>query len=134
VFHVLGDIDNPGSMVLTEKDYIDFGIYLSKMEERFTIPHSIRISLPRSTLLFIGHRFEGMTFLIVFESFIKLMSSLVEMSVAILPQLPPNIKSSKKMAFQEYLDKFIESNIRAKVYWGGLDAFSEELRKRLEKK
>jgi SIR2-like domain len=32
VYHLYGDIDIPGSMVLTEKDYIDFVIFLNKEE------------------------------------------------------------------------------------------------------
>ena len=131
VFHVFGYIDNPYSMVLTEKDYVDFAIYLSKHGERDTLPHSIRQNLPNSTLLFIGHRFESMTFLIFFESFIKLLSSFESEGFAVLPTASPNIEYEKKGIIQKYLDQFTASYFKIRIYWGDLDAFLEELRGRL---
>jgi hypothetical protein len=134
VFHLLGHIDNPTSMVLTIKDYIDFAIYLSKKGEKDTLPHSIRQNLPKSTLLFIGYRLEDLSFLIVFEGFIKLMSSFeMSESIAVQVQMPPNIESEKKNAIQKYLDKFTGSYFKIRIYWGDPDAFLEQLRHRWSK-
>jgi hypothetical protein len=130
VFHLLGDIDTPSSMVLTEKDYIDFAIYLSKMGDRYTLPHSIRQTLSSSTLLFIGYKLEDISFLIVFQGFIKLMSSRQPTSVAVQVQLPPEIDPDKKKTIQDYLDKFTESNFKMRIYWGESDMFLEQLRRR----
>jgi hypothetical protein len=119
---------------LTVKDYIDFAIYLSKRGERDTLPHSIRQNLPNSTLLIIGYRLEDLSFLIVFEGFIKLMSSLeMSESIAVQVQLPPNIESEKKSTIQKYLDEFTGRYFKTRIYWGDPDAFLEELRNRWSK-
>jgi SIR2-like domain len=134
VFHLLGDIDIPQSMVLTEKDYIDFAIYLSKMGDRYTLPHSIRQNLSNSTLLFVGYRLEDIRFIIVFEGFIKLMSSLQSKSIAVQVQLPSKIESeSQKKIIQEYLEKFTESYFKIDIYWGDSESFFQQLRNRLTK-
>ena len=134
VFHLLGDIDIPQSMVLTEKDYIDFAIYLSKMGDRYTLPHSIRQNLSNSTLLFVGYRLEDIRFIIVFEGFIKLMSSLQSKSIAVQVQLPSKIESeSQKKIIQEYLEKFTESYFKIDIYWGDSESFFQQLRNRLAK-
>jgi hypothetical protein len=135
VFHLLGDIDIPTSMVLTEKDYIDFAIYLSKMGDRYTLPHSIRQNLPNSTLLFVGYRLEDIRFIIVFEGFIKLMSSLQSKSIAVQVQLPSKIESeSQKKTIQEYLEKFTESYFKIDIFWGDSETFFRQLRDRLSKR
>ena len=74
VFHLLDDIDTPTFMVLTEKDYIDSAIYLNKYTsaEKYAFPQSIRRILSQATLLFIVDRLEDISFIIVFEGFIKL--------------------------------------------------------------
>jgi hypothetical protein len=131
VFHLLGDIDSPTSMVLTEKDYIDFAIYLSKMGDRYTLPHSIRQNLSNSTLLFVGYSVEDIRFIIVFQGFIKLMSSLESKSIAVQVQLPPQILPGKKKLIQMYLDKFTDRFFKIRIYWGDPDSFLRQLRSRL---
>lgn len=115
-------------MVLTVKDYIDFAIYLCKKGEKDTLPHSIRQNLPKSTLLFIGYRLEYLSFFIVFEGFIKLMSSFeMSESIAVQVQMPPNIESEKKDAIQT------GSYFKIRIYRGDPDAFLEQLRRRWSK-
>lgn len=129
VFHVLGDIDTPTSMVLTEKDYIDFVIYLSRVRDKY-MPHSIRQTLPRSTLLFVGYRLEDISFLIVFQGFIKLMSSLEGKSIAVQVQMSSKIDPQQKKIIREYLKKFADTAFKIRIYWGDPDDFLKELRKR----
>jgi hypothetical protein len=130
VFHLLGDIDTPRYMVLTEKDYIDFVIYLSKMGDRYTLPHSIRQTLSNSTLLFIGYRLEDISFLIVFEGFIKLMSPLEGKSIAVQVQMSSKIDPEQKKIIRKYLTKFAGDLFKIRIYWGDPDDFLKELRKR----
>ena len=53
VYHLHGIIDEPQSMVLTERDYIDFVINLTIDEN--LIPTVIRKALAMTSLLFIGY-------------------------------------------------------------------------------
>lgn len=130
VFHLLGDMEEPASIVLTEKDYIDFAIYLSKMGDKYTLPTSIRQSLSGSTLLFIGYRLEDLSFLIVFEGFIKLMSSLRNTNIAVQVQIPPRIDPIKEKDIQNYLSRFTENYFKIRIHWDNPETFLQELRKR----
>jgi hypothetical protein len=53
--HLCGHLEDPDSLVLTEDDYLDFAISLSKNED--LIPSKIRRSFVRCFLLFLGYRF-----------------------------------------------------------------------------
>jgi SIR2-like domain len=130
VFHLLGDIDSPTSMVLTEKDFIDFAIYLTRMGDKYVFPHSIRQNLSNATLLFVGYRLEDISFIIVFEAFIKLMSSLQSKSIAVQVQMPLEIEPEKRKAIRTYLNEFTESYFKIRIYWGDSNAFLQQLRNR----
>jgi hypothetical protein len=130
VFHLLGDIDTPESMVLTEKDYIDFAIYISKVGDRYVFPYSIRQNIPKATLLFVGYRLEDITFIIVFEGFIKLMSLLQSRSIAVQVQMPPRIEIEDKENIQKYLNDFTENYFKINIYWGDPNTFLQQLRRR----
>ena len=67
VYHLHGDISLPESLVLTETDYIDFVINLSRENETKILPSVIRSSLTTKSLLFIGYNFEEINFLILFS-------------------------------------------------------------------
>ena len=92
VFHLFGEFENPESMVLTEKDYIDYAIYLSMTagegEEKATLPHCIRRCFNGSSPLFLGYRLEDISFIIIFKIFLKLMSKLLGKGRAFQVHLP----------------------------------------------
>src|ERR687890_82202 len=54
VYHLHGDIDHPQSMVLTEKDYIEFIIFLNRENETKALPLEIRKKINSEQLLFVG--------------------------------------------------------------------------------
>lgn len=67
VYHLHGDMDIPQSMVLTERDYIDFIINISIEGEKAILPAAILKELATSSLLFIGYNLEEMNFRIIFQ-------------------------------------------------------------------
>ena len=68
VFHLLGSIDYPPSMVLTEQDYLAFLNNTNKIElERDTLPVYLRRELTRSALLFIGYSVDDINFRSLFQ-------------------------------------------------------------------
>lgn len=67
VYHLYGMLDIPQSIVLTEDDYIEFLLLLSK--DLFSmIPHRIIRSLSATTHLFIGYDLEDITFRNLYKS------------------------------------------------------------------
>jgi hypothetical protein len=122
VFHLHGHQDCPESLVLTEDDYLDFLISMSKDQD--LLPARIQEALTYSSLLFIGYRLADLNFRVLFRSLFRGMEdTLRRINLAI--QLPH--RDGPKA--QEYLDRYF-SKVKVRVYWGDAQQFVEELRDR----
>jgi signal recognition particle subunit SEC65 len=134
IYHILGDIDIPISMVLTEKEYLEFMIELNKNED--LIPTTIRKKLPRSSLLFIGYSLEDINFRAIFQGFLNFLSSLSpeerEREISVAVQIPPAISSQDQIRMQKYLDHYTKNLFQIRVYWDKTPEFLFELSKRWE--
>lgn len=88
IYHLHGQWDIPHSMVLTEDDYIDFLITVTKdINER--LHHRILRSLSGTSLIFIGYDLQDMSFRSIFKSIINTLAFGLErtnVSVQITPQ------------------------------------------------
>jgi hypothetical protein len=132
VYHLHGVIDLPQSMVLTEKDYIDFMVNLSSDKNTEILPSLIRIALVSHSLLFVGYSLSDMNFRIIFRSIMNSVGKgLMSKNIAVL--LPPNLTSDENPNSQrakEYLDRYAKDMFKVQVYWGQASDFSKELRNR----
>jgi hypothetical protein len=130
VYHLHGDIDIPQSMILTENDYIDFLVTLSKGYEDSVVPPIIRRTFVDTILLFIGYSLEDINFRIIFRNIIDYLGSRFQLrSIAVL--LPPqHISTDKIDQAQKYLDQYTKDMFKIQVYWGDALAFASELRER----
>jgi SIR2-like domain/TIR domain len=133
VYHIHGDIKNPQSMVLTEKDYFEFVINTNK-EEAQDIPSILRKEIATSSLLFIGYSVDDIDFRTIFQGFLTFLDSMLakgkrEPSVAV--QLPPEISKKGKAKMQRYLEQYTR-NLYPNVhqFWGDTSDFITELDKR----
>ena len=129
VFHLHGHKDTPESLVLTEDDYLDFLIEVSKDQD--LLPARIQEALSSSSLLFIGYRLADMNFRVLFRGLVNSKpGALRYMSLAV--QLPPEEGTEQeRLNIQNYLDQYFD-NVQVKVYWGKAENFIEELRQRWE--
>ena len=66
VYHVFGHLRDPDSLVLTEDDYFDFLIGVTKNNDM--IPHFVRSALTHTALLFLGFRLDEWDFRTLFRS------------------------------------------------------------------
>jgi len=129
VFHLHGYREVPESLVLTEDDYLDFLVNISRDQK--LIPPSIQGALS-SSLLFIGYRLADWDFRVIFRGVIgSIENSLSGLNVAV--QLPPEDSKIDPKKAQEYLSKYF-ANTRIQVYWGTAKEFLAELKKRWEEK
>jgi hypothetical protein len=127
VYHLHGVIDIEPSIVLTEKDYIDFVIHLNKEDEKVMLPPVIRIALARTHLLFIGYSLEDLTFRVIFQGISMLLDEMRPVSFAV--QLPPTFDTPEKQKMaQEYLSSYTSNIFKMDIYWGKTQQFIEELR------
>jgi hypothetical protein len=130
VYHLHGDMDIPQSMVLTEKDYIDFIINISIEGEKGILPSALLRELATSSLLFIGYNLEEINFRIIFQCVLGLqVGDLRETSVAV--QLPPRLTLDKEQRALRYLQEYTKG-MNVHVYWGNSTKFCRDLRQRLK--
>lgn len=132
VYHILGHIDYPQSMVLTERDYFEYVINLNKNEEKDMIPSVIRKELGLSSLLFIGYSLDDINFRVIFQGFLSFLNALPKefrkLSIAI--QVPPVILKGEQIKMQKYLDQYTGNMFDLHIYWGSTYDFLKDLSKR----
>ena len=63
VFHLHGHYDVPESLVLTEDDYLDFLVAVSRDDG--LLPHQIQKALAGASLLFLGYRLADWNFRVI---------------------------------------------------------------------
>ena len=130
VYHLHGILDEPQSMVLTERDYIDFVINLTLDEN--LIPTVIRKALAMTSLLFIGYSLEDMNFRVIFQGIMNKIKTSFQFS-SISVQLPPTISLEKRDNALEYLAKYTKNMFKVNIYWIDASEFSTELRNNIGK-
>ncbi len=132
VYHLHGYHEITQSMVLTESDYLDFLITLSK--EPKLLPYVIRNALAGTSLLFIGYSLADWDFRVLFRGIMSTLgASLGYTSIAV--QLPPEdaVEGGQERA-QEYLNRYFGrlQHINFCIYWGNARQFAKELHDRWE--
>jgi hypothetical protein len=130
VFHLHGHDEYPESLVLTEEDYLDFLVSISKDDQ--LLPHQVRRYLASTSLLFVGYSLADWTFRVLFRGLVSSVEqSLRRISVTV--QLPPlqnaDVPGSSHSEIQAYLARYFDQ-IDIRVYWGSAQEFMSELRTR----
>ena len=129
VFHLHGHDESAESLVLTEDDYLDFLVCISRDDE--LLPHQVRRSLAGTSLLFVGYSLADWSFRVLFRGLVNSVEpSLRRISVTVqLPPVPDNQKStlSVQSDIQAYLARYFDQ-IDIRVYWGTAREFMTELR------
>jgi len=69
VFHLHGSDENEDSLVLTEDDYLDFLVNMSRNERM--LPPRIERALTEASLLFIGYRLRDVNFRVIYRGLVQ---------------------------------------------------------------
>jgi SIR2-like domain len=131
VFHLHGNTTLPESIVLTEDDYLDFLVNISR--DQLMIPPRIQRALAGATLLFIGYRIADWNFRVLFRSLNSYFERALargHVSVQIFP-LGDEVTDATRQRALDYLDKYFRM-LDTRVYWGTSQDFTAELRQRWE--
>jgi len=134
VYHLHGDMDHPQSMVLTEKDFTDFVIFLNKENE--TLPLEIRKKINSEYLLFIGYSLYDISFSVIFQTIInsgKANRSSLGISVQLMSSNGDSNMQIDNDTARDYLEQYTKEMYNLYVYPGNAKKFSEELRLQLDK-
>jgi hypothetical protein len=132
VYHIHGDMNIPGSMVLTERDYFEFVINLNKSDDKDILPSVIRTELATSSLLFIGYSLEDISFRAIFQGFLSFLSSISNefRTPSIAVQIPPTISNKGQIKVQKYIEQYTRNMFDVRIYWGSTYDFIGELDRR----
>jgi hypothetical protein len=118
-------LDIPRSLVLTEKDYIDFALAINNEGDRDMLPTAIRKPLALTSLLFIGYSLDDISFRLIFQGVVNSQSK--PRGTILSVQLPPRNNPDQAI---RYLQRYTKSMFKVHVYWGDPPRFCEELRQR----
>lgn len=130
VFHLHGHDRIAESLVLTEDDYLDFLVSISRDDE--LLPHHVRRCLAGTSLLFIGYSLADWSFRVLFRGLVTSVEpSLrrISLTVQLPPSAPGDGAASGHEEIQAYLHKYFDQ-IDIRVYWGSAQEFVAELRSR----
>jgi hypothetical protein len=131
VYHLFGHVQIPESLVLTEDDYLDFLVNISRGQD--IIPRQIEKALVTTSLLFIGYQLSDFKFRILFRGLVaSLERSLRRTSIAVqLNPEPPSLQGITQAQVRQYVEGYL-SRDDVRVYWGDSFEFIKELRARWE--
>jgi hypothetical protein len=131
VFHLFGRLSDPESVVLTEDDYFDYLIGVTRNNE--LIPSAVRRAITKSALLFLGFQLDDWQFRIIFRSIVayqggELLENYPHIAVQLEPEEDRILEPERA---RRYLDgAFKGANIS--LFWGKVEDFTRELHTRTQ--
>lgn len=159
VFHLFGKLDCPSSLVLTEDDYFDFLIGVTRGDQfgvtggeqgepgahatalvrgqpltrGFPLP--VRRALADTMLLFLGFQVDDWAFRVLWRRILSQggcqgLRRYAHLAVQIAPE---EGRLREPIAARRYLEAYLCHDIGVTVFWGSADDFIRELVRRLER-
>jgi hypothetical protein len=127
VFFLHGSERVEHSLVLTEDDYIDFLVNVSRSQK--IIPARIQEALTTTSLLFIGYRLRDINFRVIYRGLVQSMDGSQRTLGVTVQVTPPDDSVGDPQLAQDFMDKYFEK-MNMSVYWGTAGDFAAELRRR----
>jgi hypothetical protein len=131
IYHLFGHLKEPDSVVLTEDDYFDYLIGVTR--DKALIPPVVRRALADTALLFLGFRMEDWDFRVLFRSLMsqegrRRRSRYAHVAVQIDPE-EGRIQEPERA--RRYLESYFQG-ADISIYWGSVLDFIRELQERWE--
>jgi hypothetical protein len=127
VFHLHGSDEDERSLVLTEDDYLDFLVNISRNQK--LLPPRIQEALTNSTLLFIGYRLRDINFRVIYRGLVESMDGSQRRLSITVQMTPPDNHVGDSEKAEKFLTNYF-GGLKVKVYWGTASQFARELRNR----
>ncbi|MGH8906809.1 MAG: CHAT domain-containing protein [Egibacteraceae bacterium] len=129
VYHLFGHLAQPDTLVITEDDYFDYLIGVTKNKE--LIPETVRHALADSALLFLGFRLDEWDFAVLFRSILnqeggRRRSRYLHVAAQIDPEESRTIDPDRA---RRYLESYFSQGdqFQVSIYWGSVDDFARQL-------
>jgi len=126
VYHLLGTFDEPESLVLTEDDYFDFLIGVTRNQD--LVPKVVRRRLSDSALMFVGFGLDEWDFRVLYRSMMRYegrrrRADYSHVAVQVDPEEGATIDAA---GARSYLESYFRS-ANVSLYWGSTEHFVKEL-------
>jgi len=129
VYHFHGWRGQPESLILTEDDYLNFLVSVSRNAD--LLHASVKEALSARSLLFIGYGLRDWSFRVLFQGLITMMESSlrrISVTVQLLP-ISSSASPAQKARVEEYLTQYLD-RMDMRVHWGTATEFVQELGER----
>ena len=125
VYHLFGHQARRRSVVITEDDYFDWLIGVTRDKE--LVPPRVKGAFSASSLMFLGFRLDEWAFRVLFRSIINQEGDKRKEHTHVAVQIDPEEGSTiEPDRARAYLEKYLQgSNIT--IYWGSTESFIKEL-------
>jgi hypothetical protein len=126
VFHLFGRIEEPDSLVLTEDDYFDYLIGVSRNKE--LIPIAVREMLADTALLFLGFRLDEWNFRVLYRSIMsqegghRRRRKYAHIAGQVLPEEGRFLEPERA---RRYLERYFQ-DADISIFWGSVDDFATQ--------
>jgi CHAT domain/SIR2-like domain len=132
VYHLFGHLRDPESIVLTQDNYFDYLIEVTRNND--IIPTSVRARLTNSALLFLGFQLRDWDFRVFFSSIKShegraLWAKYAHVAVQIDPEQDRTVDPQSA---RQYLERYF-STTNIGIYWGRAEDFLKELQRQMNK-
>ena len=130
IFHVFGNYHYPESLVITEDDYFEFLMAVTRNEtlDKNGISHAVTAAISTSGWLLLGFQVEDWDFRVVLGSILKQPGN--EMSrrrTSVAIQMNPTDERIVPDRVREYLSTYFEDQSHVKLFWSSPEAFMTQL-------
>jgi hypothetical protein len=132
VFHLYGHIGNRDSLVLTERDYMEFLINVSKNED--LISGIIQKAISTTSLIFLGYHLDDWDFQILYHMIVKYLernSRKSFMSVQLVPLGEQASAKQRERAGKLFAYYFSNRRVNVRVFWGTCQEFVTVLKEHM---
>jgi hypothetical protein len=124
VFHVHGHQDVPESLVLTEDDYLEFLVSLSKRSKEL-LAGRIQEALAGTSLLFVGYRLADWDLRVLLHGLLTATEKSLR-SASVSVQLPPDLPPEQLENAVGYLERYFDT-LDIRLFWGKATDFAKKL-------
>jgi hypothetical protein len=126
VYYMFGRLSEPKSVVLTEDNYFDYLLGVSRNND--LIPAHVRNALRNTSLLFMGYKMDEWAFRVLFRSIIDKKTDLMNEYVHIAAQIEPDEgRIIDPVGARGYLEEYFKNSASINLYWGSAEEFVKEL-------
>jgi len=124
VYHLHGLDAEPSTLVLSEDDFLDFLVNITRNEQ--LVPYRIHQAMADSSLLLLGYELQDWDFRVLFRGLIKSKPAARRL-MSICIQLDPRQNDAGDAAeVEKYLETYFRE-YRFEIYWGSAQSFTQDL-------